>query len=142
MNLNLFIAKKIKGSGLSSTSNGIACVSVAISIAVILAAVAISGGETAYKPGMIKEGSDVHGVMFKGVDSTYSLDFFADFLTDGALPDFSGERISDQVLISKRLAVMLDCGVGDRIAVYFIGEQVRVRRLVITGRRIWTKGLP
>ena len=44
MNLNLFIAKKIKGSGLSSTSNGIACVSVAISIAVILAAVAISGG--------------------------------------------------------------------------------------------------
>ena len=82
---------------------------------------------------MIKEGSDVHGVMFKGVDSTYSLDFFADFITDGALPDFSGERISDQVLISKRLAVMLDCGVGDRIAVYFIGEQVRVRRLVITG---------
>ena len=160
MNLNLFIAKKIKGSGLSSTSNGIACVSVAISIAVILAAVAISGGfkkeigkraagftgeilmtvpgvesvnETAYKPGMIKEGSDVHGVMFKGVDSTYSLDFFADFLTDGALPDFSGERISDQVLISKRLAVMLDCGVGDRIAVYFIGEQVRVRKLVIAG---------
>ena len=119
MNLNLFIAKKINGSGLSSTSNGIACVSVAISIAVILAAVAISGGfkkeigkraagftgeilmtvpgmdymndvyplqadmsylpdikripgvesvnETAYKPGMIKEGSDVHGVMFKGL---------------------------------------------------------------------------
>ena len=185
MNLNLFIAKKIKGSGLSSTSNGIACVSVAISIAVILAAVAISGGfkkeigkraagftgeilmtvpgmdymndvyplqadmsylpdikripgvesvnETAYKPGMIKEGSDVHGVMFKGVDSTYSLDFFADFITDGALPDFSGERMSDQVLISKRLAVMLGYGVGDRISVYFIGEQVRVRKLVIAG---------
>ena len=159
MNLNLFIAKKIKGSGLSSTSNGIACVSVAISIAVILAAVAISGGfkkeigrraagftgeilmtvpgmdymndvyplqadlsylpdieripgvkavsEAAYKPGMIKAENDVHGVMFKGVDSTYSLDFFADFLTEGSLPDFSGQRMSDQVLISKRLATML-----------------------------------
>lgn len=185
MNLNLFIAKKIKGSGLSSTSNGIACVSVAISIAVILAAVAISGGfkkeigrraagftgeilmtvpgmdymndvyplqadlsylpdiekvpwiktvsEAAYKPGMIKAENDVHGVMFKGVDSTYSLDFFADFLTEGSLPDFSGQRMSDQVLISKRLAAMLGYGVGDRISVYFIGEQVRVRRLVISG---------
>ena len=185
MNLNLFIAKKIKGSGLSSTSNGIACVSVAISIAVILAAVAISGGfkkeigrraagftgeilmtvpgmdymndvyplqadlsylpdieripgvkavsEAAYKPGMIKAENDVHGVMFKGVDSTYSLDFFADFLTEGSLPDFSGQRMSDQVLISKRLATMLGYGVGDRISVYFIGEQVRVRRLVISG---------
>ncbi len=185
MNLNLFIAKKIKGSGLSSTSNGIACVSVAISIAVILAAVAISGGfkkeigrraagftgeilmtvpgmdymndvyplqadlsylldieripgvkavsEAAYKPGMIKAENDVHGVMFKGVDSTYSLDFFADFLTEGSLPDFSGQRMSDQVLISKRLATMLGYGVGDRISVYFIGEQVRVRRLLISG---------
>ena len=185
MNLNLFIAKKIKGSGLSSTSNGIACVSVAISIAVILAAVAISGGfkkeigrraagftgeilmtvpgmdymndvyplqadlsylpdiekvpgikavsEAAYKPGMIKAENNVHGVMFKGVDSTYSLDFFADFLTEGSLPDFSGQRMSDQVLISKRLATMLGYGVGDRISVYFIGEQVRVRRLVISG---------
>ena len=42
-------------------------------------------------------------------------------------------RMSDQVLISKRLAVMLGYGVGDRISVYFIGEQVRVRKLVIAG---------
>ena len=41
--------------------------------------------------------------------------------------------MSDQVLISKRLAAMLGYGVGDRISVYFIGEQVRVRRLVISG---------
>ena len=70
---------------------------------------------------MIKAENDVHGVMFKGVDSTYSLDFFADFLTEGSLPDFSGQRMSDQVLISKRLATMLGYGVGDRISVYFIG---------------------
>lgn len=89
--------------------------------------------EAAYKPGMIKAENDVHGVIFKGVDSTYSLDFFADFLTEGSLPDFSGRRMSDQVLISKRLATMLGYGVGDRISVYFIGEQVRVRRLVISG---------
>ena len=185
MNLNLFIAKKIKGRGVSTTGNAIACVSVAVSIGVILMAVAISEGfkkeigkraagftgeilitvpgmdymndvyplqadlsylpeiekisgirsvsETAYKPGMVKSDKDVHGVMFKGVDSTYSLDFFADFLTEGTLPDFSGRRMSDQVLISKRLATMLGLSTGDRMTVYFIGEQVRARRLTVTG---------
>ncbi|HIR94939.1 MAG TPA: ABC transporter permease [Candidatus Coprenecus stercorigallinarum] len=185
MNLNLFIAKKIKGRGVSSTGNAIACVSVAISIGVILMAVAISEGfrkeigkravgftgeilmtvpgmdymndiyplkadlsylpeienipevrsvsEAAYKPGMIKSDRDVHGVMFKGVDSTYSLDFFADFLTEGSLPDFSGKRMSDEVLISKRLATMLGLRTGESMTVYFIGEQVRARRLTVTG---------
>lgn len=170
---------------MSSTGNAIACVSVAISIGVILMAVAISEGfrkeigkraagfsgeilitvpgmdymndvyplqadlsylpeikavpgvrsvsETAYKPGMIKSGKDVHGVMFKGVDSTYSLDFFADFLAEGSLPDFSGERMSDGVLISKRLAAMLGLSTGERMTVYFIGEQVRARRLTVSG---------
>lgn len=185
MNLNLFIAKKIKGKGLSSASNTIAIVSVAISIAVIIIAVAISDGfrkeigkravgfsgeilmtapgmeytndiypmdagfsymqdirdlpevesvsETAYKPGMVKSGSEVHGMVFKGVDSTYSLDFFADYLTEGRLPSFSGRRISDEVLVSVRFATMMGYGVGDRMDVYFVGEQVRVRRLTITG---------
>ena len=170
---------------MSSTGNAIACVSVAISIGVILMAVAISEGfrkeigkraagftgeilitvpgmdymndvyplqadlsylpeikavpgvrsvsETAYKPGMIKSGKDVHGVMFKGVDSTYSLDFFADFLAEGSLPDFSGERMSDEVLISKRLAAMLGLSTRERMTVYFIGEQVRARRLTVSG---------
>ena len=185
MNLNLFIAKKIKGRGISSTGNGIACVSVAVSIGVILMAVAISEGfkkeigkraagftgeilitvpgmdfmndvyplkadlsylpeiekvpgiksvsEAAYKPGMVKSKRDVHGVMFKGVDSTYRLDFFSDFLVDGELPDFSGPRMSDGVLISRRLAVMLGLKTGDRMTMYFIGDQVRVRRLTISG---------
>ncbi len=185
MNLNLFIAKKIRGRGLSSVSNGIACVSVAVSIWIILAAVAIAGGfkseiskrasgftgdivltvpgldymndvyplhsdlsylpsiksvqgvlsvnEVAYKPGMIKSEKDVYGVMFKGVDSTYSMRFFQEFLTEGRLPDFSGNRMSDEVLISDRLAKLLGYGTGDRMTVYFIGDQVRVRRFLITG---------
>lgn len=185
MNLNLFIAKKIKGRGVSSTGNSIACVSVAVSVGIILIAVAVSGGfrkeigkravgftgeilitppgadymndvyplqadlsylaeireipgirsvsETAYRPGMIKTDTDVYGVMFKGVDSTYSLDFFADFLAEGSLPDFSGSRMSDEVLISKRLASKMGIRPGDRMTVYFIGDQVRARRLTVSG---------
>ncbi len=185
MNLNLYIAKKIKGTGLSSVSNAIACISVAISIGVIIIAVAVAGGfkteigkravgfsgeimmmvpgmgymndtyplqadlsylpeiksidgisdvsEVAYKPGMLKSDSDVHGVLFKGVDSTYNFDFYTDYIVDGTLPDFSGKRMSDHVLISKRLSNMMGCEVGEKITVYFISSDVKLRRFTIAG---------
>ncbi len=185
MNLNLFISKKVKGSGLSSVSNAIACVSVAISIGVIIIAIAVASGfkseigrravgfsgeimllapgtdymndtypfnadlsylddiravegvrniaEVAYKPGMLKSDTDVHGALFKGVDSTYNFDFFAEHIVEGSLPDFSGNRMSDRILISKRLARMLGYGTGDNITVYFRGDDVKLRRFSIAG---------
>lgn len=190
MNLNLFIAKKIKGKSgekgkLSSSSNTIACASVAISILVMFMAMVISDGfkreiretsvgfsgevfliapgqditnhlypisgrpsyidkvkelkgvesvnEVAYSAGMLKSEESVQGVLFKGVDSTYSLDFFEKYLVEGALPDFSGKAISNQILISKRLADLMNYSCGDKISAYFIGESVRVRRFTISG---------
>lgn len=41
--------------------------------------------------------------------------------------------MSDEVLISKRLAAMLGLSTGERMTVYFIGEQVRARRLTVSG---------
>ncbi len=89
--------------------------------------------EVAYKPGMLKSDTDVHGILFKGVDSTYNFDFFSEHITEGRLPDFSGNRMSDEVLISRRLAKMLGYSVGDKLTVYFISDDVRLRRLSIAG---------
>lgn len=185
MNFNLFLAKKIRGTGLSSSSNTIACISVAISLCVIMVAVAILKGfkseigkrvagfngeilitvpgmdymndiypldadlsylsvineikgiksvnEVAYKPGMLKNDTDVQGLLFKGVDSLYSLDFYSEYITEGRLPDFSGGKISDEVLISQRLAKRMGYKTGDKITVYFIGDNIRVRRFLISG---------
>ncbi len=89
--------------------------------------------EVAYKPGMLKSDTDVHGLMFKGVDSTYNFDFFADHIIEGSLPDYSGSRMSDQVLVSKRLAQRFGYSVDDKLTVYFIGDEVRLRRFTIAG---------
>lgn len=181
MNLNLYIAKKIK----TSSSNTIACASVAISILVMFMAMVISDGfkreiketsvgfsgevfllspgqditnqlypisgcpsyidkihslkgiesvnDVAYTSGMLKSDESVQGIMFKGVDSTYSLDFFEKYLVEGTLPDFSGKSASNQILISERLASLMNYKCGDKITAYFVGESVRVRRFTISG---------
>lgn len=181
MNLNLYIAKKIK----TSSSNIIACASVAISILVMFMAMVISDGfkreiketsvgfsgevfllspgqditnqlypisgrpsyinkihslkgiesvnDVAYTSGMLKSDESVQGIMFKGVDSTYSLDFFEKYLVEGTLPDFSGKSASNQILISERLASLMNYKCGDKITAYFVGESVRVRRFTISG---------
>ena len=181
MNLNLYIAKKIK----TSSSNTIACASVAISILVMFMAMVISDGfkreiketsvgfsgevfllspgqditnqlypisgrpsyidkihslkgiesvnDVAYTSGMLKSDESVQGIMFKGVDSTYSLDFFEKYLVEGTLPDFSGKSASNQILISERLASLMNYKCGEKITAYFVGESVRVRRFTISG---------
>lgn len=181
MNLNLYIAKKIK----TSSNNTIACASVAISILVMFMAMVISDGfkreiketsvgfsgevfllspgqditnqlypisgrpsyidkihslkgiesvnDVAYTSGMLKSDESVQGIMFKGVDSTYSLDFFGKYLVEGTLPDFSGKSASNQILISERLASLMNYKCGDKITAYFVGESVRVRRFTISG---------
>ena len=181
MNLNLYIAKKIK----TSSNNTIACASVAISILVMFMAMVISDGfkreiketsvgfsgevfllspgqditnqlypisgrpsyidkihslkgiesvnDVAYTSGMLKSDESVQGIMFKGVDSTYSLDFFEKYLVEGTLPDFSGKSASNQILISERLASLMNYKCGEKITAYFVGESVRVRRFTISG---------
>jgi len=92
-----------------------------------------SVNDVAYTSGMLKSDESVQGIMFKGVDSTYSLDFFEKYLVEGTLPDFSGKSSSNQILISERLASLMNYKCGDKITAYFVGESVRVRRFTISG---------
>ena len=92
-----------------------------------------SVNDVAYTSGMLKSDESVQGIMFKGVDSTYSLDFFEKYLVEGTLPDFSGKSASNQILISERLASLMNYKCGDKITAYFVGESVRVRRFTISG---------
>ena len=93
----------------------------------------VSVNDVAYTSGMLKSDESVQGIMFKGVDSTYSLDFFEKYLVEGTLPDFSGKSASNQILISERLASLMNYKCGDKITAYFVGESVRVRRFTISG---------
>lgn len=190
MNLNLFLANKIGSKAdstgrLSRTGTTISVVSVALSIAVIIIAVAVSNGfrseignkargfagdvvlaepgldivsesgpvtaelsyrekleelpfvdrvsTVAYKQGILKTGEEIGGVLLKGVDSTYNMKFYEESLREGKLPQFTGKSISNEIIMSGRLADMLQYKVGDKVTAYFVGEQVRVRSFTITG---------
>lgn len=85
------------------------------------------------KPAILKSDTEIHGVVMKGVDSTYRMDFFLRHLQAGQLPDFSGEGASNEILISLSVAKMLNVGVGDKLTAHFVQDPPRARRLVVAG---------
>ena len=79
----------------------------------------------ASKPGILKTDSAFQGIVFKGTDYW---DYFADNLVEGELPSAKNE-----VIISTVLADQLHLTVGDAILCYFVQEDLRVRKLYISG---------
>ena len=186
MRASRFIASKLSdGDGrLSRTSNTIAWVSVCLSIAIMIIAIAVVAGfkseiraratgfmgsvmlvqpgqspinelypfseklsyreklattpgvtgvsGVAWRSGLIKTDENIDGLYFKGVDSLYDFSFFTNCLVDGQLPDYHG-RISNDVLLSRTTASKLGFHVGDDVVVYFIGDEVKVRKFRLCG---------
>ena len=62
-----------------------------------------------YMAGIVKEGTDIHGVLFKGVEG-----------------DMEG------VSVPRRLAQLSSLGEGDRMTAYFVGDKVRARQFTIS----------
>jgi lipoprotein-releasing system permease protein len=85
----------------------------------------------AYKAGMLKTENNVQGIFFKGVDSLYDFSFYERHLVDGSIPNFKGTTISNEIIISQRLANLLGYEVGDDMLAYFVGEKVRVRKFKV-----------
>lgn len=74
----------------------------------------VRGVETAvpvvYRAGIVRNGDNIHGVLFKGIDSLSSL----------------------SVSIPVRLSEITGLGIGDKMTAYFIGEDMKVRQFVIS----------
>lgn len=87
----------------------------------------------AYRSGIIKRDNEIQGVLIKGVDKNYNWDFFKSVLYEGMIPDTSDSLATGQVMISLRLANMLNFKVGDNIIIYFIDRGVKVRKFLLTG---------
>lgn len=63
-----------------------------------------------YRAGIIKSGSNIHGVVFKGIP-------------------VGGDSL--RVKIPERLSAMLGIGPGDRMLTYFIGDKVKARQFTV-----------
>lgn len=85
------------------------------------------------KPTMIKTASAFQGAVLKGVGSDYDSDFLKSNMREGVVPDFSNSQPSNRVVLSKAMADNLQLAIGDKINLYFIDDNVRVRRLEVAG---------
>ena len=69
-----------------------------------------------YRAGIVKEDSQIHGVLFKGMPRAYVREF----------P--TGDTTLLAVSIPERLAELSGIEIGDRMLTYFIGDKVRLRQ--------------
>lgn len=86
------------------------------------------------KPAMLKSKSPQEGVVMKGLDSLYEWSFFEEALQSGRLPDLTkGKRYSQDLLISRKIADILDVELDEKVVAYFFEEEVRVRTFKVCG---------
>lgn len=82
---------------------------------------------------------NVHGGLLKGVDNQYDWDFFRENLKEGAIPTFREDEVSEEILVSRKMATDLNFKVGDTIRAYFVRSMPILKRLVVKG--IYETGL-
>lgn len=85
------------------------------------------------KPGLIAVGDEFDGIMLKGVGAGYDFSFFAEYLKEGEIPQFSDTAASGSVLLSKALADRMQIKTGDKVNVYFVQTGVKARRFTVKG---------
>ena len=87
----------------------------------------------ATKLGILKTAQDFQGIVLKGVDQGYDWTFFQANLKAGRLPDFTAEKASTEVLISRYQADLLGLPVDSTFLTYFVQDEVRARKFQIVG---------
>jgi lipoprotein-releasing system permease protein len=87
----------------------------------------------ASKPAILKTKSDIHGIIVKGVGKEYDFDYLKSSLVEGRMIKYKKKGRSNEILISKRVAKMLNLKLGDKVSVYFVQNPPRARRFTICG---------
>jgi len=87
----------------------------------------------ATKAGIIKTKEEIHGVIFKGVDTDFDWTFFQENLIAGEVLSLNDSSTTNGVLISENIANYLQLKVADNLIMYFIQDSPRVRKFKISG---------
>lgn len=92
------------------------------------------------KAGIIKTDQQIHGIVLKGIDKDYDWSFFQQKILQGKAPVLQDSAATNDLLISKKIADLLNFKAGDDVRVYFIiDNSVRGRKFKISG--IYDTGL-
>ena len=71
-----------------------------------------------YRNAILKGKSSIQGVVIKGMGEGYDTTFFASHLTEGRMP----AKGSDEILLSKRTASLMNFSCGERINALFVND--------------------
>ena len=85
------------------------------------------------KPGMIMTSDNFQGMVVKGVGQEYDWTYLKAHLQEGAIPAFADSAASNKVLVSRSVADKLSLKVGDRLFTYYVEDNIRARRLEVSG---------
>ena len=90
------------------------------------------------KPAVFKSETQIMGVALKGISSVYDNSFFEKNMTSGVFEvnDTTGGK---KIVISKKMADLLNLHSGDNLIAYFIQNPLRMRKFIISG--IYSTGL-
>lgn len=96
----------------------------------------------AYKPALLQSNitkknpeiqQEIEGVLVKGVDKTYDWEFFSSNLVAGRIPNFNENTISDEILISKKIATDLNYKLEDEVRTFFVKNKPIKKMFKIVG---------
>ena len=89
----------------------------------------------ATKYAILKTKDEIEGVLLKGFDSTYDFNHLKDFIKEGRPIQFNDSSYSREIMISSYTAKQLHLAVNDKILIYFIRPDGKIRpdKLTVTG---------
>lgn len=102
----------------------------------------------ANKAGIIKTQENMHGIILKGIDSSFNWSFFNNYIEEGRKIEFTDGKISQDALISRKISKILNLKIGDKFRVFFITktsnngqEQVQQKKYSFDVVGIYNTGL-
>jgi lipoprotein-releasing system permease protein len=87
----------------------------------------------ATKPGILKTGGEMEGVVLKGVDKDFDRMRMNEFLEEGKFWEATDSGPSSPIVISRTTANRLKLKTGDEVLVYFVQEPMRYRKYSVSG---------
>lgn len=89
----------------------------------------------ATKYAILKTRDEIDGVLLKGVDTGYNFHQMEDFIQEGRPLQFNDSTYSREIMLSSYMAKQLNLKANDRILIYFIRPDGRLRpdRLTVAG---------
>ena len=87
----------------------------------------------AHKVALIKTSKEIQGVEFKGIGKDFDFNRFRNDIVEGEFLNFSDSSVLNDIVVSRKIADILDIRVHDQILLYFVQKPVRVRKLNVCG---------